>query len=541
MQPIQSQQISVAQTLCADIERRAKECSSGRGSLTNLQSRCNELSLVSLQFRAEQLRTSSPVSSGGVVPVLHGIDPALIDQIKRILDLVDDVLGANKRGLNLERKWIDLGLPVEVLQGPKNFLEAFFSSCLSYQLAAYSKLTPGQQSIRYNAQTKDVELLFEGKFLSWTDFDKAYEWSDARDAFIGRADASIELTLTAFPEGFIKKSRFSYQDPFPIAQLSSDQLTQVRQQAAMYQQVDGESLRLPHAVLQLYTSPGGFSGPAWLRDAFAATGEVPSHYGVRLIDDKGYVYSFGYMMDPNEETTWASPLRLASTVKSCIAIADYDEFRKFGERYVTSLPLSFAAYANTMKHIVGLQKGGQNVFNFGRDNCASFTADVLNAAGYQTPDLKVDMGHFFYGLVVAPLKAIPVLSSVVTMAEKVVKTVVDWFKSLSACSAANSPVVRPLRKVYSFCTAPISFMTSTVVSVIKWCCTLVLGGKKVSPYVQEKLGDKAASKAFLGQWQDMFRYDATDMTSSEALLEWQKQQKSTQIFQYQGPQITIVK
>ena len=513
------------------IKDQITKVTSEEGSLCHIEQKCHEL--ASRIYRELQIHSGQPSQENFFSEFTRTIKtydfPSTLGssftKVQETFEKVQACLTGKTRRVDLEKRWATLGLPVEVLDGPWECIETLFSSGAAYAMSAFLRLSPESQLIRVPPETKELEVLFEGHFLSWTQFSKRYTWSKARDAFIGGLDSVEELSLTSAPNGFIRKSRYTYDEPFPTAILNGEQLRAVQTQAAKY----NDSTEPPYAVLQVFTSPGGFSGPDWLCKAFAETGNVPSHCGIRVISNKGEVFTFGYMMDPKEETTWASPLRLASTVKACIGMIDYDEFRRFGSRYVTSLPLTSESFERVMNGLKEKQRSNDAVFNFGRENCASFSAWVLERAGYTLPDLRVSVSRFFGGLIVAPILHLPVVG-------KVIRSVAGFFSSFfSKAKGIEKRIcsLPPLRPIV----APLNYVAQRVEAMVKWVISYCMGGTKISPYVTRVVGSRA--RPFLSI-SDIFKVGATDMVSSEGLLAWMQQQKSTREYRYRGPELTIL-
>lgn len=530
VQPVQTFE-NIVPSFLDMVKTGIREISSQQGSVCCLEKKCRELVqsvMDACHFQPFQINEESSFRDLTEMVRTMTLPDSIqepLQAIQTVFERVQACLNGKERRITLEKRWISLGLPVEVLEGSWSCVETIFASGMAYSLSAFLKLHPDRNCIRFNRDIQDVEVLFEGAFMPWKAFESTYMWSKKQDSFIDKGNKEQEITFTDAPVGFIRKSRYTYDEPFPTTTLDAAQLRSVKQQATLFTGAQ----ELPHAVVQVFTSPGGFSGPDWLCNAFAQTGSVPSHCGIRVISNTGDVYTFGYMMDPKEETTWASPFRLASTVKASIGMIDYDEFRRFGKRFVTSLPLTEDAYKKVMAYLGSKQKANDSVFNFGRDNCASFSASVLHEAGYSLPDLHVSVSRFFGGLLIAPIMHLPVVG-------KVLKAVGGIFASFFSGIRTVGSTFFP-SKLACPILGPVTYLADKVLAVVKWCFSWVLGATKMSPYVTKTVGDRVTPFLSVG---DLFRIGATDMVSSEGLLAWMQQQRSTKEYVYRGPELTVL-
>jgi hypothetical protein len=432
--------------------------------------------------------------------------------------------------------------------------------------------------IMENPEGVSAQVLVKGAWISWQQFCNEYEWNQERERFVSKA-----LPHTAL--NYIDPQLGGFVDDvgvYPIKQISSEVFAALKAHSCAFR--EGVQCKDVDGVLQVYTSPGDFQLPPALRKAlgFLSNGkadDMPSHYGVRLIHD-GKVYSIGLVSDstPQELGRWGGLATMCSKVK----IPDLDECRPFRYgRPVTSIPLSKEQVMAVFAHFTKARNRDVTPFSIANNNCAVWACKTLQVAGVVPPDLKESCGSVAFAALRALLGSwtSEICNRMKVFVDRVFQKIEIWLQQstvgravLAFCSVVGKGVsllvrgfvhvMRGIQRVarfvfsYVFSIQPIRDFGQRIWKVISYpfeivsavCRTFfvwLLGGALLTKRAQE------ASKVYPSEFapfmniscfSDIFRTETMFVTSSRKLLNWQKQQATTQIFDYHSkPELCLIK
>lgn len=335
------------------------------------------------------------------------------------------------------------------------------------------------------------------------------------------------------PGGLVAKERFEFDELYPVEQLTPAEYQKLRQHADTYFETNPETDRgiAKDCIFQVVTAkpndwltvplPGGWYGKNLRENA-------PRHVGLRVINPKGEVYSFGFQIHPNdsEYLLKGMPWRALATVRGKFSTPDYEDSRRCNEKTVTSVPVTSKRAEEILK-FVGEQNRSGSRFNFLRQNCGRAGAAVIEVAGIPI-DTRISVGEFF-GMVLPDLADVPYIGKPLDWLIKAVKTVVNGV--FQVISQIAPPVVIKAAigikdMIFAFIGKIQTIATNALVSI--------LGGTKMGSPLPDGVEDEPAKSSgfswfsrVIREPMDYFKESTCTLFHSSAVVAWQKKQRST--------------
>ncbi len=376
---------------------------------------------------------------------------------------------------------------------------------------------PETDEVGLRVKDGHVELMVEGKFISWAEFQTRFQYDPAlwHNMLVERTP---ELAIWTFVSprlgGFVKNHPYNYTKPFPVDKLTPEELARVRQEASR----DPTNPKKPEAIVQVYTTPGGEYGGNGCLNAMGGDGEYgPSHYAVQIITPEGEVYSMSHGMDKGESDIpgqWA----ILSTRQGRVVMGDYDLWRPYKQRLLTSLPMTRQDLDNVFQEI---EQKKNAPFSFLKYNCGSFAASVLSAAGYPV-DIKTQIENFIFPAFLGGIKNIPVLGPILTTVTTKVCTV-----AAKIWNFIPSAIRTVIRSVFMAVTAPIWFGFR----LIRNLGILLAMGWHQTPRAKENLQRGAFDGRPIKNFWDLFKEETGYFQSNVEFMKWQKRHPLTRTLQ----------
>jgi len=522
-------------------------------------------SVTTLARRAEQARNAIPEQERQnplISQRIWGAFDSLQQKAKNVIEVAQKFLSEQSRRLELQERWKKLGLPEEVFDIAPDCVEKLFESGVVYSMVGFS--TVDTISRPFKIRHGKIYVYVEEKEIEWGEFDKRYVWNQKAGHFVCRDDENIRLMYVS--KGFIKADSWKYTEPFPVLKLTGKQLAEVKAQACQF----GNGDRTCDGVLQIYTSPGGYGLPRAVQNVFGDAikdnlDTLFSHYVIRVITPEGDVYSIGVVMDE-----YITPLSLFKTLEGNVRMLDYDEFRRFPYgRVLTSVPISQEQVDKVFAYIENIQKTGGFPYNFGNQSCITLVEKLMQLADVDIC-LDTDFSEMawmairvlisgisafftnwtqFFGpevqqvtrtiqnitsIILYPVTlGFQLLSSLVNKVEELAKTVFETIYTY-----VPSLVKHVFAQTVSVVAMPIDMLKSLFKTLIVW----VLGGTRMSARAAElaQINPNYRTMLSMDSWTDIFSSKITNISSSLALLRWQKEQKSTKMCEDTGnPQFVL--
>ncbi len=267
----------------------------------------------------------------------------------------------------LKKKWIQFGWQdrIQLIDTHFDFcqflrISKIFKSIEAYQQSSLPESHPLKEGIRMDGDHPC--LLMEGNWTRWEEISKRICYNfDKREILCKQTNQEWNYFYDpSSPDrfGLVPESRNNQVRP--IYQLSKGEQENL-------------NLKNDQYAIQVFTSHNN------------SVFKKMSHVGLRLIDNKGWVYSLGF------ETPSSVPKfpdqRLVGNYDAAITTLDYDEFASFSSRRVTTIPISENSFTCALERIK-VYTSTHLRFNRVHQNCVTYTADIMKSAGIAVPDFK---------------------------------------------------------------------------------------------------------------------------------------------------------
>jgi len=271
------------------------------------------------------------------------------------------------------------------------------------------------------------------------------------------------------PEGLIQKAREGDDELLPAIKLTKKEREQLLEHAKKNKQPEFKKDEEPTCVLQISTNPPerlGKVGRFPLMHGFQVLD--PVHIGFRIIDQEGNVYSTGFLTTDENQYKKGIP-NLFASVNGKPGLVDYDEFRPFKGRFVTSVPMTQSTCEGILERVNEMRARGVR-FNQGTQNCTSMALDILQQTGINI-DNKLTRLQAAKALL-PHMASFPVLNKIfyfsVSLSEKIAKKT-----KLPTLGEAERIFDKTVRLILT----PIRVIDNIIFNTIM----LVLGGGKGTP------------------------------------------------------------
>ena len=292
----------------------------------------------------------------------------------------------------LVRKFYDLKithLPMRL-----DAVRFLMESRLAYAISGFQNSTKKGQSeheIRPLADG-DVAIKCRGGWEPLSEIQKRIDYDRKSGKLSSHLDAN-EVWSYISPAGLVCRDQQNYLKLEPVEELSSHELAPIKSEASHFFEKHPEidPGKEKKCVLQVITTKH-FAKEARF---CGLESDFTEHMGLRLIDEKGKVFSFGLELN-NEQarailnSTPCFPFTAFKTTSSVISSPDFDEFLRFHEKQLTSVPITKERLQAIVKFVEEQNKLKVR-FNAFKQTCASFGREILKLAGCSYPE-QVSLG-----------------------------------------------------------------------------------------------------------------------------------------------------
>ena len=334
-----------------------------------------------------------------------------------------------------------------------------------------------------------------------------------------------------FPGGLVPVDRF--RAVFPVHKLSSREYDQVAATGKKFFETNPEvdPGQAKPCFLQIFST----RRPAY---GIPSTGiyenlnkQIPSHIAIRFIDSEGKVYSPSYEMNETDGQVILSslPYHLLATSNVSITALDYEEFRNFDDRTITTIPIT-EKRLNVMLDTTKELTQANIRFNYLRQNCSSFAKLMLSYAGYQL-DNSALFGEILWSII-PPLKSIPVIGPALDKVKKVAENIFSLLPTV-------------VKNGFTFMAKILFYVPGKIGLLIQNVLFIRLFGAMEHSAVQHDRKHPNGYEglenftSLIGHWTEVFSDKPGKVSSAALVMEWQRRQPSTVVMPYEGTKFYI--
>ncbi len=430
----------------------------------------------------------------------------------------------------LEEKWQRLGLPMLVLEKHADCARFLIDSKLAFAIVGYRETCrdPNLHDLKLDADGHPL-IKMQGRWVRWEAINRELHFVKEADKIQSRNySGNIVQTWNYFHQlGLVPQDRYNYPEIFPVYELSQADYDRVRQHAMKFYETNPEKdIGIPKdCIVQFHTSERsqGMTHPLLQN----ARRNYPVHIAMRLITPNGQVYSFGAMMINDEmEFVFSDMLStFLSTVNAKVTMLDYEEFRDYDERIVTSIPLT-SVRAQNIKDFLNQIHDKQLRFNYLKQNCSSLMFEIMRRAGYDNVvEMHTSGAAVFYDALPS-LRHLPYIGSTIGKVQDcfdaIFQTIKDWTPSLISIP-------------FTWIANILLYIPRKVNTIAINLLVLKMGGSKMTTSLNEgveedEFYDKKGLLNFskvIRSWTDIFKDETASLYHSKYFMDWQRAQRST--------------
>lgn len=401
-----------------------------------------------------------------------------------------------------------------------------------------------------NSGEKEIFIKKDGEWVSLKQIRANIQWNSAKGILESKSNSNERWNylingLTPIDRHYDHKqaSETTYSKDneklHPVAKLSAEEMEILLKRAKKFdgftiENHSGEQGKL-NCVVQFITNPHihySYS-PALMKNL---NGQFPFHASLRLVFSDGTVYSTGLAIPHHENTVHAHGGKILRTLNSQPAILDYEEFRPHHGRIITNVPVEEAKAIEILDQLNHYRK--QSVrFNIFKQNCVVMAKKVLKMSGTDL-NLRIPLSVMLYRAL-PDLETIPVMGKPLKFAQEMISSVRQ---------VVGNVMPEFLKNIFSCLSRIVFYVPNLMGVVLQNLIALQLGGRFSYPQVQleRKEQDPSATndyemENFLHLSSGLFGQDAINIEHSSVFINWQLEQKSTDVFEFlQTPDMNIV-
>lgn len=281
------------------------------------------------------------------------------------------------------KKWTGLKLDAAIFD--RHPLDAHFlaKSRILFSIVGYQNSTQeGQEKHKIEEGTDGLYILVEGKKKSVADLRQEFEIDMANFCLVKKGKKDPQAWYY-FGNGLVPQDRFMQhhlQDKYPeliqnadlkpILQLSTEEHGKL----VAHGQKFWKDKKVPQGkcVLQFFTHPRKIGG----KD----NSQFPVHCGIRIVDEKGAVYSTGFGSTLKEDEYSDGLRSYFSTINGQPTQLDYEEFRPHEGRVTTTITIDKEHFDDILQSLNQYRKDTIR-FNILKQNCMKLGVHVASKAG----------------------------------------------------------------------------------------------------------------------------------------------------------------
>jgi hypothetical protein len=334
------------------------------------------------------------------------------------------------------------------------------------------------------------------------------------------------------PQGLIQKDRGGNDELLHVTKLTKQEREELLEHAKKNRRLSfkGEE---PTCVLQISTNPPNRLGKVARFPLMQGVEALdPVHIGFRIIDQEGNVFSTGFLTT-DEGRYKKGIFNLFGSVNGGPGLVDYNDFRPFKGRFVTSIPMTQSTCEGVLKRVNEMRARGVR-FNQGTQNCTSMALDILSQTGINIDNklTRLEAAKAF----LPHMASFPILNKIfafsVSLSEKIAK---------KTKLPTLGEVERLFDKTVRLILTPIRFIDNIICNIV----LLILGAGKGSPvrenvFTSGKGGRLRSFKSMINSPLEIFSSKPTTFSHSGPLIAWQLEQESTLFYTYKGPNMTVL-
>jgi len=419
-------------------------------------------------------------------------------------------------------------------------IQLLTKSGLLYQIALFQN-SSAQGRNKHKLILKDEKLHFRSEG-SWVDVDflERLEWDSAERRFYSIEDNKKQRWSYLSQPGnegmipyddvydIIEPLPEKNQDLKPCEQISNNELNILRDHAAKFQYPKPKGEKRD-CIFQIVRNP---PRPYMSRFMDNFNAQFPNHVYLRIIDNKGQIYSVGSILRSNTLRKLKSLHHFFASSTVHAGAFDPYEAKKHSGRLTTSIPISQANVNELIEYLEDHRKEGRS-FNIIRQNCVKLVLFSMKKIG-----VLDEVDHMSTTVAQKLIRSIPSYDSfgLVGQPVKMVDTTGRVFRKVVKKTSPKCVffALKCLRK-------SLMFLPKTALFTLTNLILLVLGGARRIESAPEVGQDEVMQpfERLITSVRDLTKKETQRMYDPTMLTEWMLKQESTVAAHYERPSLNL--
>jgi hypothetical protein len=429
------------------------------------------------------------------------------------------------------KKWNQLKLDPALLKADYESAKFLVESKLIYSILGFQNSTPKgskNHAILLDPRKK-MMIKKQGQWVPVSELKGQLKPGGNSNLFV---DEQGQAWNYISPVGLAPVNRFGPEDTVPVEQLSKAEMQELLAHAHQYSKGKKDPSKKCIMQIVMNRNPLTSNDEGFFVKNAAKYG--PNHVYFRIITEDGKVYSQG-LSNIDADLRTQKPFNFFMSLNGQPALLDFDEFKIYQGKVVTSVPIDTKTAEKILKQINDQRREGVR-FNIANQNCVCLLSEML-----KNIDVEIDTQMSFKHIVSQILpnaKDIPVIGPVIDKTRRVASQCFEKLASLTP-----EVVKIPLR----FIKATVLFIPDRLTNLAYNLLLIMFGARKGSEQQQHSNPEAKPNPNPFKKFHNIIP-SITGIFGDAALyvhhplpiLQWMLQQDSTTVHSYHGPSLGVL-
>ncbi len=458
---------------------------------------------------------------------------------------------SNKKEDRIRAKWLDLQLDSQWLNAYVRDVRFLVKTRLIYSILGFQNSTANgfkENEIKVDSLNrkgkKGLWIKKEGQWVSISKINQLLQWDSKEHVLVSKnnpyekwsyfSNDGLLPIYTAYEPHLASNPQYpqANKNLRHVAKLSKQEMAVLLDHAKCFcdesKDVAKSSAPITCAI-QFFSHPNLKFKKNYLQNLNT---QLRVHCGIRLIVSDGSIYSFGFGANAKEHVIKGDKFRSVATVNGQPKILDYTEFYKYKDCVVTTVPLTEAQTKNILD-CLNLYRAEGVRFNVLKQNCVRAATHLLYLSGISL-NTRVSFFSVFWRSL-PRTEQIPIVGKPLYLTKRISQKMIQFVDYL---------IPSIVKKKFEYLAAIVFYIPNQLGILILNLGLIILGGRIASSNTclsLERSSDSRKLENFDRLVSDLFDSEASYVHHSAVFINWQLNQKTTEVYQYSGqPKMNIL-
>jgi len=441
-------------------------------------------------------------------------------------------IGDIQERVSVYSTWDRLGLEMSALETDYDSCTFLIKQRLIYTIVGFSNTSSigwTCDQLQFDKMGK-LTMRVEGTHVPVEEIKKRFSYNRNRQELVeNKTQKGWTYTI---PSGLVPRSSYDTQEIIPVTRLTKKEHTKLLTHAkTMESSSFASEPSSANCIFQICTNPRQFKHIPFAPPLDGIHAFTETHVGFRIIDQNGNVYSSGFTWAEEEDTYCDGLQNALATISGMPGILDYEEFRPYEDRLVTSIPMTQETCDQMLKELNSMREKKVR-YNAMTQNCTLLATELAKTAGV-TIDQRLSRREVIGYM-------LPHFSSFAPFC-KIAAKIASLSDTIS--KKTKLPSGKRARTILGMVTTIIFAPIRVINNILFNCILLGFGAGRGSPTTGKEysLKQKAhALSALIQSPKDLLSSNPTTVYHPGPVIAWQLEQKSTCTYSYEGPSMNLL-